>query len=108
MAPMKVMKAMKGGKVMSKGALAEALAGLAELKKAVVAKMLGSLATIAAQEVKNNGKFVLPGLFMIKTRIKPARKAGVRIAFGKEMRVKAQPAKTVVKAYCVKALKTSI
>merc|ERR1719265_1470702 len=99
MKSMKAMKAMKGGgkAVMGKGALAEALAGQAELKKSLVAKMLGSLATIASQEVKNNGKFVLPGLFMVKTRIRPARKAGKSMAFGKEVHVKARPAKTVVK-----------
>merc|ERR1719446_646241 len=112
MAPMKGMKAMKamkaGKKTMGKGALAEAVSSQAELKKSVVAKMLGSLATIAAKEVKSNGKFVLPGLVMVKTRVKPARKAGKRIAFGKEVHVKAAPAKTVVKAFCVKALKASV
>lgn len=45
---------------------------------------------------------------MVKTRIRPARKAGKSMAFGKEVHVKARPAKTVVKAYCVKALKDSI
>ena len=73
---MKAMKAMKAAKkVMGKGALAEALAGQAELKKAVVAKMLGSLATIVAQELKSSGKFVLPGVCMVKTRMKPATPA---------------------------------
>ena len=42
---------------------------------------------------------------MIKTRQKPATKAGKRQMFGKEVLVKAQPAKTVVKAYPVKAVK---
>jgi len=45
---------------------------------------------------------------MIKTRLKPARKAGIRMAFGKEFRVKAAPAKTIVKAFPVAALKKSI
>jgi hypothetical protein len=45
---------------------------------------------------------------MIKTRRKPATKAGKRIAFGQEMFVKAQPARTIVKAYPVSALKKSI
>merc|ERR1740117_242352 len=103
------MKAMKAGKkVMNKSALAEAIAGQADLKRAVVGKMLGSLAAIAARELKNKGKFVLPGLFMVKTRVKAARKAGKRMAFGKEVQVKAAPATTVVKAFCVKALKESV
>ena len=42
---------------------------------------------------------------MIKTREKPATKAGTRSMFGKEVVVKAQPAKTVVKAYPVAAVK---
>ena len=46
-------------------------------------------------QVKKTGKFVLPGLFMIKTRKKAATKGGVRSMFGKEVKVKAQPAKTV-------------
>merc|ERR1712232_1437990 len=109
MAPMKVMKAKKGGsKVMTKGALAETLASGAELKKGVVAKLLDHLATIAGQELKSSGKFIIPGICRVKTRLKPARKAGVRMAFGKEVRVKAQPAKTVVKAFCVQALKNSV
>merc|ERR1712060_1028164 len=107
MAPaMKTMKAT--GKPMTKGALAEALATSAELKKTQGAKLLETLATIATAEVKKNGKFTLPGLCMIKTRVKPATKAGKREIFGKMQIVKAKPAKTVVKAYPVAALKKSI
>ena len=40
--------------------------------------------------------------------MKPATKAGMRLAFGKEMQVKAKPAKTVVKAFPVAALKAQI
>merc|ERR1719450_1004401 len=102
------MKGMKGAKVMTKGALADALATQNELKKGQCSKIIDSLAAIATKEVKASGKFVLPGLCMIKTRMKPARKAGVRMAFGKEVRVKAAPAKKIVKAFCVSALKKSI
>ena len=45
---------------------------------------------------------------MLKTRVKPATKAGKREVFGKEMMVKAKPAKTIVKAYPVAAIKKSI
>ena len=48
-----------------------------------------------AWQVVKTGKFVLPGLFMMKTRKKAATKGGTRVMFGKEMKVKAQPAKTV-------------
>mmetsp|Transcript_84722 Transcript_84722/g.159667 ORF Transcript_84722/g.159667 Transcript_84722/m.159667 type:complete len:107 (+) Transcript_84722:90-410(+) len=106
MAPMKTMKA--SAKVMTKGALAEALAGEHEMKKTACAKIIDSLAEIATKEVKSAGKFVIPGVCMIKTRVKPARKAGKKMMFGKEVVVKAQPAKTVVKAFPVSTLKKSI
>merc|ERR1712066_1154399 len=111
-APMKAMKAMKAmksrGGAMSKGAIAEALASQFDLKKSVCGKVVGSLAEIGAKEVKNTGIFTLPGLCRIKTRVKPATKAGKRMMFGKGVVVKAKPAKTVVKAFPVAALKRSI
>merc|ERR1719384_851970 len=97
-----------GAKVMSKGGLAEALAGGCELKKKDCAAVIEKLAEIATAQVKSAGKFVLPGLAMIKTRLKPATKAGKREVFGKVVMVKAKPARTVVKAFPVSALKKSI
>merc|ERR1712036_66626 len=106
MAPMKAMKAMKGGaNPVTKGGLAEALATETEIKKSECMKIVNSLAGIATEQVKSAGKFVLPGVAMIKTRLKPATKAGKREVFGKVMMVKAKPARTVVKAYAVAALK---
>merc|ERR1712224_648433 len=115
MAPMKAMKAMKsmkamkaGARPMTKGGLAEALvASGIEIKKSEASK-IDSLAGIATQQVKSAGKFVLPGLCMIKTRQKPATKAGKREVFGKVMMVKAKPARTIVKAFPVAALKKSV
>merc|ERR1711963_661557 len=103
MAPMGAMKA--GTKAMSQGALAQALSESTELKKAVCANAVKSLAEIGTQQVKKVGKFVIPGLCMIKTRLKPATKAGKREVFGKVVMVKAKPARTVVKAFPVSALK---
>merc|ERR1719251_458185 len=94
--------------VMSKSGIAAALATATELKPAAVKKVLESLAAVATKEVKATGKFTLPGLSMIKTRKKPATKAGKREVFGKVVMVKAKPACTVVKAYCVSALKKSV
>ena len=93
---------------MSKGAIADALATSAELKKGVVIKLLASLAEIGTAEVKKSGVFTIPGLARIKTRRKPATKASKRMMFGKEVVVKAKPAKTVVKAFPTAALKSSI
>merc|ERR1712107_786251 len=105
----KAMKAMKSSKpTMTKTGLADAIASQHEMKKSEVSKILDTLAIVATKEVKSAGKFIIPGLCMIKTRHRPATKAGKRMAFGKEMVVKAKPAKTVVKAFCVGALKKSI
>merc|ERR1712039_664361 len=97
----------KAGAVMTWGGLAAALAEATEVKPAVARKMLETLAEVATKEVKK-GKLTIAGLCMIKTRVKPATKAGKREVFGKVIMVKAKPAKTVVKAYPVSALKKSI
>merc|ERR1712222_145535 len=103
---MKAMKAMKaGGKVMTKGALADALATESGLKKSECTKVVNGFGGIATQQLKSVGKFVVPGLCMIKTRLKPATKAGKREIFGKVTVVKAKPARTVVKAFPVSAIK---
>ena len=107
MAP-KGMKKAAAAKAMRNCALADALATGAELKKGVVTKLLASLAEVGTAEVKKAGVFTIPGLARIKTRRKPATKATKRIMFGKETLVKAKPAKTVVKAFPVAALKASI
>merc|ERR1712151_618398 len=108
MAPMKAMKAMKAAKAMSKGAVMGAIAEEHGLKRCDCSKMMSSLVDIATKEVKKTGVFTIPGLCRIKTRTKPATKAGVRNIFGKEVKVKAKPAKTVVKAFPVAALKAQI
>merc|ERR1711972_134478 len=83
MAP-KMKAAMKSG-AMTKGALADAIATACEIKKAVANKALATLAEVGTAEVKKSGVFTIPGLCRIKTRKKPA--------------------KTVVKAFAVAALK---
>ena len=149
MAPMKAtktMKAMKAAKAMTKGGIVSELASATDMKKSDVSQLLGQLSEMGAKEVKATGKFVIPGLCMIKTRTKPATKAGKRmmflnllsvsfcfvsdslmnvsvltehhasapcsrvrwLRFGKEVAIKAQPAKTVVKAFAVSALKKQI
>merc|ERR1712066_357467 len=92
-------------KVMTKGALAAAIAEGCEIKKSVAAQAISTLASIGTEETKKNGKFVIPGLVMTKTRKKPATKAAKREMFGKTVLVKARPARTVVKAFPAKVLK---
>merc|ERR1712066_158267 len=86
MAPMKAMKK-AGAKVMTKGEVAAALAEEYGLKKTVYSQVINSLAVIATKEVKSAGKFVIPGVCQIKTRQKPATKAGKKMIFGKEVMV---------------------
>merc|ERR1712083_414426 len=104
MAPMKAMNA----KAMTKGGIAEALSTSTETKKSVCGQILNSLAEIATQEVKSTGVFTIPGVCKIKTLMKPATKAGKREVFGKVVMVKAKPARKVVKAFPVSALKKSM
>merc|ERR1712119_169519 len=103
------MGAMKAGaKAMTKSGIAFALAEQNEMKPKQCAGIMDSLAALATAEVKKAGKFVIPGLCMIKTRHKPATKAGTRMAFGKEVKVKAKAARTIVKAFPVAALRSQI
>merc|ERR1719229_101665 len=76
----------KAVKHMGKSAIAAAIAEEHSLKKGVCSKIMNSLAALAATEVKKIGK---------------------REMFGKEVMVKAKPAKTIVKAYPVAAIKKS-
>eukprot|EP00404_Azadinium_spinosum_P057867 CAMPEP_0180723180 /NCGR_PEP_ID=MMETSP1038_2-20121128/16894_1 /TAXON_ID=632150 /ORGANISM="Azadinium spinosum, Strain 3D9" /LENGTH=73 /DNA_ID=CAMNT_0022755747 /DNA_START=6 /DNA_END=224 /DNA_ORIENTATION=+ len=73
---------------MTKGALAEALSTECSLKKGVRAKLIGSLAEIATNEVVKSGIFTIPNLRRMKTRTKAAF---VREVFGKVVMVKAKP-----------------
>merc|ERR1711953_1378021 len=106
--PMKA-KAMKApAKVMTKGAMAAAIAEEHEIKKTAAAKIINSLAEIGTKEVTSTGKFTFPGLVTIKTRVKPATKACKKEIFGKMCDVKARPARTIVKAFPVASLKKSV
>merc|ERR1712113_281334 len=100
-------KAMKGVASISKTELCAALETKCSVKKSDCKKVLGSLAEVAAKEVKK-GKFTIPGIAMVKTRLKPATKAGKKEIFGKLVMVKAKPAKTIVKAFPMAALKKAV
>ena len=88
--------------------MTKALATEHGLKQGACSKVISSFVALAAQEVKKNGVFTVPGICRIKTRTKTATKAGVRMMFGKETKVKAKPARTIVKAFPVAALKKQI
>merc|ERR1712118_550786 len=109
MAPMKSsMKTGTAKKQMTKGQITKMLSEQHGLKQKACSDFLNSFVEIACKEVKKTGVFTVPGLCKIKTRTKPATKAGVKTIFGKEMKVAAKPAKKVVKAYPVAASKKQI
>merc|ERR1719433_1810390 len=91
--------ATKGGAAVSKSAMVAELSTAAELTGSEAKKVLESLAAVATKEVKKAGKFTIPGLVMIKTRMKPTTKAGKKEIFGKVVMVKAKPATKIVKAF---------
>merc|ERR1719387_1017163 len=104
---MKGMKA-KAVKAMPKSGMVEALAAKSDLDKKTISGLLDAFVDLATAEAKKTGKFTIPGLVMLKTRIRPARKAGTSMAFGKKIKVKARKACKIVKAFCTSALKQSI
>merc|ERR1712039_889021 len=105
---MKAAKSTAGKKAMTKGALVKAIAGEFDIKTKQATKVINSLAGIATKEMGTVGQFTLPGLCRIKSRVKPATKATEKTMFGKTVLVKARPARTIVKAFPVAALKRSV
>merc|ERR1719183_637533 len=99
----RAMKAMKRvstaakGRAMPKGEVFGAIEASSGIKKRDVKTIFGALESLIPAQLKASGKFTIPGIRMIKLRKKPATKAGKRMAFGKEVFVKAKPAKTLVK-----------
>merc|ERR1712146_458938 len=86
------------------GGIVGAIASETELKPAAVRNVLHSLQGLAKQEVAKTGKFVIPQT----VKLKPAKPAGKRMMFGKEVVVKAKKASKIVKAFPAAALKKAI
>merc|ERR1711998_674743 len=72
---MKVMKK-KAVTAMPKSGITSALVEKTGLDKKSVAGVVENLVKLATAEVKTAGKFTIPGLCMLKTKTRPARKAG--------------------------------
>merc|ERR1719214_197929 len=108
MKAMKAMKAMKRvskaakGRAMPKGEIFGAIEASSGVKKKEVKAVFESLGTMIPAQLKSTGKFTIPGITMIKLKKKAATKATTRLMFGKEVFVKAKPARTLVKWYTVK------
>merc|ERR1711924_116132 len=80
----------EGVTAMPKSGITSTLVEKTGLDKKSVASVVDSFVQLATAEVKKAGKFTIPGLCMLKTRIRPARKAGTSTAFGKTIKVKAR------------------
>merc|ERR1712217_826483 len=111
MAPMKAMKAMKGGaKAMTASAAYSAVAETTGLKAKDVKGIMEGIVAVAADQLKKNGSFKIAGALNLKLKKKPATPArkGVN-PFTKEPCVfKAKPASKTVRALPMKKLKEMV
>ena len=93
----------------NKGEVYGAIAEKAGLGKKDVSKVFDALGELISKELgkKGPGVFVIPGLLKLKVVRKPATKAkqGVNPFTKEPMTIKAKPARNVVKAIPMKALK---
>merc|ERR1712138_63757 len=98
----------KGAKAMTGGALFAAISSKTGQKAKDVKAVFTTLQGIATSEVTKTGVFKVPQVVMLKLKHKPARPAGKRMMFGKEVKVAAKKASKVVKAFAAKAIKNAV
>ena len=108
-APAKADPAAAKSKAATKAEIYTTLAEKTGVAKKDVAKVFDGLSELISKELgkKGPGQFIVPGLLKLKVVRKPATKAKQGInPFTKEpMTIKAKPARNVVKAVPMKALK---
>lgn len=98
------------GKKMSKTEFVEAVATQSGLEKKQVKAVMDALNDVIYQELKSQNEVMVPGLLKITTVTKPAtpEREGIN-PFTKEKTIfKAKPARKVIKARPVKALKDAV
>jgi len=100
------------GKARSKSETVRTLSEKTGLSKRDVDAVFGEMAGMIKKDLgkRGPGVFTIPGLLKIKVVRKPATKArkGVNPFTGEEMMFKAKPARNVVKAQPLKALKEMV
>jgi nucleoid DNA-binding protein len=108
-APAKTDSSAAKSKAATKAEIYGALAEKTSVAKKDISKLFDALSELISKELgkKGPGQFVIPGLLKLKVVRKPATKAKQGInPFTKEpMTIKAKPARNVVKAVPMKALK---
>ena len=95
---------------MTKSQLIEKIAVENEIAKKDVKGVLETLATIGYKELKKTGIFLVPGFAKFVVIKKPATKAreGTNPFTGEKMMFKAKPARKIVRARPVKAIKDAV
>jgi nucleoid DNA-binding protein len=95
---------------MTKTQLVNKIAEMQELAKKDVKAMMETLTEVGHKELKKNGVFVVPGFAKFVVVKKPATKArvGKNPFTGEEMTFKAKPARKVIRARPVKAVKEAV
>lgn len=94
----------------TKSALIADLAEKAGITKAVAKSVLEGLSEIAAEQLKTEGAFTVPGVAKLKTKATPAKPArqGVNPFTKQPQTFAAKAASTKVKATAVAALKVAV
>lgn len=97
----------------TKGEVYAQIAEKTNLSKKDVANVFGAMSDLIQNELKNKkgpGIFVIPGLLKLKVVRKPAtkEKQGINPFTKEPMTIKAKPARNVIKALPLKALKDSV
>jgi len=103
--------ATKSAKPSTKGEILTALADKAELKRKQVSELMDELAKLIGKQLKSGpGVFTLPGLVKLKVVNKPAtpEREGINPFTKQPTIIKAKPARRVVKANALKALKDMV
>merc|ERR1712093_262902 len=98
-------KAMRKGRSIAKGDLCAEIEASTGVKKSDGMKILKGIEEAMPNLLKKTGKVTLPGIARVVIRRKKATKAGKRMMFGQEVKVKAMKARNVVKAFPAAALK---
>ena len=88
-------------KSMTQGVLYKKIAEGTELSLKEVRAVFSELKIIVFQELKSTKKFEIPSLVTVRLKHRPAKNARVKMILGKEVMVKAQPAKDFIKCACL-------
>ena len=95
---------------MTKSQLIETLATQNELAKSDVKRVIETLAEVGYKELKKNGMFVVPGFakFVVAKKLATKARKGINPFNGELMTFKAKPARKVIRARPVKAIKEAV